>query len=220
MLQTLNTYPNLYLNPIEIPDYTIVEIYKDTIALANGLGYCIVPLGDKDNNEIKAEIANRIQNSQPVGYSNSVILAGRTNESFSNRITYVVWYQGSTVPTFPDLPKIEAPIDPKPAFDRYNKIEVTNQGAAASDVVITLSVVAVGEVSLLINDKSYSIIINKLLPNQENKVVISKDGVTFNDKNYDNFTFAGAPTLKKGVNSIAISKENVNKIKIDYVPKY
>ena len=218
MLQTLNTYPNLYFNPIDIPKYTIVEIYKDSIAQANGLGYCIVPLGDMDNDEIKTEIGTRIQNSQPTGYSNYVILAGRVNEDFDHRITYVVWYQGNTVPTYPDLPTIIVPADPLPAFDIFNKVTVTNAGAAPTDVTITLSVVAKGKIQLLINEDLYIINISKLTTNDT--LVISKEGVTLNGKEYDDFIFPKVPTLERGINTIGVSKNCVNNIKIDYVPKY
>jgi len=219
MLQTLNTYPNLYLNPIEIPDYTIVEIYKDSIALVNNLGYCIVPLGDKDNTEIKQEISNRVKSSQPTGYTNFVILAGRESESFNHRVTYVVWYTGETVPTYPELPTIETPADPAAAFNRFNEVTVVNQGVAATDLILTLTVVKAGLVEVYINDNYYSIIIDKL-PAATNLITISKTGVSYNDKNYDKFTFSAVPTLTKGSNTIKVTKENVSNLKVDYVPMY
>ena len=45
MVNTLNTYTNLQYEPVPIPAYTILEIYKETIAKSNSLGYCILPIG-------------------------------------------------------------------------------------------------------------------------------------------------------------------------------
>jgi len=44
MDNSLVMYPNLQFNPIEIPEFTLVEFYKESIAEENGLGYCIIPI--------------------------------------------------------------------------------------------------------------------------------------------------------------------------------
>ena len=214
MLTTLNTYPNLYFDAQRIPAFTVVEIYKDTIAQVNSLGYCIVPINGVS--DIKALINQRVAASAPAGYTTNVILAGRQEEGFDHRITYCVWYNGA-VPTFPEMPENPTPTSPAAPFDRFNLVTCNNLGAA-TDVTLTLSIVAPGLIELYINNDLFSIYVKKLEGNKT--LVIDKTGVNYNSKNIDSFIFSTTPCLKNGENIIKLPKDKVSNIKINYKPKY
>lgn len=220
MLQTLNTYPNLYSNPIVIPAYTIVEVYKDAITSANQLGYCIFPIKDKTKEELEQEIRTFVTNEKPTGYddNNLAILGGHETNEYDYRIVYAVWYVNSP-PDYPHTPTIIPPADPVEPFNKFNEIEINNAGSAQTDVTLTLSIVRTGMVEVKINEDIFKVNIKKLASNS-NTIIIDKNGVLFNGKKYDNYDFSSTPTLKRGINTIGVTKEHISNLKIDYNPIY
>lgn len=214
MLTTLNTYPNLYFDAQRIPAFTVVEIYKDTIAQVNSLGYCIVPINGVS--DIKALINQRVAASAPAGYTTNIILAGRQEEGFDHRITYCVWYNGA-VPTFPEAPENLTPTSPAAPFNRFNTVTCNNPGAT-TDATLILSIVNPGLIDIYINNNRFSVKIERL---EGNKIlIIDRTGVSYNNKNIDSFSFSTAPSLKNGENVIKLPKDKVNNVKINYSPKY
>ena len=219
MLQTLNTYPNRYFDPIDIPRYTVVEIYKDSIVAENTLGYCIVPLGDLDNTQIEQKIRNYIADSQPSGYTSLAMLAGRERKDYDNRVTYAVWYNGGIMPSYPERPIPVMPPELGSVFNRFNSFNIFNEGTAEANLKLTLTIEKTGLVEIYINNDLFTIQVDHI-PTQDNLLVLSKNGVTFNDKEYSVYDFPCVPTVKRGLNVVQVSKDSVSKVKVEYTPNF
>lgn len=218
-MQSLNTYPNLYYNPIKIPTYTVVEIYKNEVAENNSLGYFIIPIKDMDNNQLESAIYSRAIGSKPADCDKYIILGGREYNTYENRITYFVWYSGDTVPQYPELPELITPPPAAKPFEKYTVVSLYNQGSGDTDVTITLTVDEDGDYDFYINDDYYSFTVTKLYKNN-NKIVFTKNGVTVNDIPINTFTFSKIPTLRTGSNFIKVTKKGIKNIKCDYVPHF
>lgn len=215
MDNTLVMYPNLQFNPIKIPDFTILEIYKDTIAIESGLGYCIIPIEGLTKQEIRDKAKEKADLVQPSGYTNYTLLTGASDE-FNHKIVYAVWYQGEA-PSYPDEPEV-IELTPGQPHNIWHEIEVTNP-AAPSFITVTLTCSAFGHLEFYINDDYFAIDIDKPVSGV-NEVIISKDGVTYDGKPIDNFKMSSAPKLKAGVNYIKVNSVNISKIGIKYRQKY
>lgn len=217
-MNTIRSYENRYYNPISIPDYSILEIYKDNISQDNFLGYTIIPLKDMSPQEIETNMIDRAYELKPSGYPNLKMLYGRERKSFKNKRVFAVWYK-TTEPNYPEAPVYTEPLPPVETDYGFNTIVIENAGAADTDVQLILSTEKKGDVEVYINDDYYSIKIDKI-PRESNEITINNKGVLYNGRPYDNFTFATVPTLRKGTNKIKVSKSLVKKVKVDYTPVF
>lgn len=216
--QTLTVVNNLQYNPIEIADSCIVEVYKDGITLANALGYFIQPL--KGVGDIKATIEERVRESAPSGYTNLVILAGRDFETFAHRIVYAVWYNGDTVPTYPDAPEIHDLGEPGDPFDFYEPISVIND-SAPTDCRITLTLDRLDlPVEFYINDDHFKIDVSTQVPTDEKILVVDKTGVRYNSVPISSYEFLSVPKLKSAKNQLRINKLMIRKVKVEFAKKF
>lgn len=218
MENTLTVINNLQYNPIEIADSCVVEVYKDGITLANALGYFIQPLDGVG--DIKETIANRVRESAPSGYANLVVLAGRDFETFAHRIVYAVWYNGDTVPTYPDAPEIHDLGEPGDPFDFYEPISVIND-SAPTDCRITLTLDRLDlPVEFYINDDHFKIDVSTQVPTDEKILVVDKTGVRYNSVPISSYEFLSVPKLKSAVNQLRINKLMIRKVKVEFTKKF
>lgn len=216
MTSNLNTYANLQYNPISIPDYCVVEVYKDEIVKPNGLGYFILPIGGLTDNEIEQKIKDKVDAVD--GYTNLAILAGKNKKMYKNRIVYAVWYN-DVVPAYPNEPYVE-PIEAGKPFNPYQKIEIINEGTAASALVLEFDCLSFDEpIEFKINEKKFKIWVDNPV-SDISLVYASNKGVQYNKKLIDSFIFPSVPKLKSGINIIEVKGTNVKNLKIDYVPRY
>ena len=216
--QTLTVVNNLQYNPIEIADSCVVEVYKDGITLANALGYFIQPL--KGVGDIKATIESRVRESAPTGYANLVILAGREFEAFAHRIVYAVWYNGDTVPTYPEAPAQHDLGEPGDPFDFYEPISVIND-SAPTDCRITLTLDRLDlPVEFYINDDHFKIDVSSQVPTDEKILVIDKTGVSYNSVPINSYEFLSVPKLKSAVNQLRINRLMIRKVKVEFAKKF
>lgn len=218
MNNSLTMYNNLQYNPVEIADFCVVEVYKDEIVKTNALGYFIQPL--KDIGDPKTAIRKRVYASQPDGYSNLVILAGREFETYSHRIVYAVWYNGDVVPTYPEEPEqhdLGAPGDP---FDFYELINVINDSAPTyCRLTLTLDKLDL-PVEFYINDDYFKIDVSEQIPAEEQILIVDKTGVSYNSVPINSYEFLSVPKLKSGINQLKINRLMIREIKIDFVHKF
>lgn len=215
MDNTLVMYPNLQYNPIKIPDFTVLEIYKDSIATDKGLGYCIIPIEGLTQQQIRDAAKAKADLVQPEGYTNYTLLTGAGDE-FNHKIVYGVWYMGEA-PTYPDEPSTEV-LTPEQPHNIWHEIEVENP-SAPSFITVTLTCSALDHVEFYINNDYFAIDIDKPVSGV-NDIVINKEGVSYNGKPISNFKMTSAPKLKTGVNYIKVNCVSISKIGIKYRQKY
>lgn len=212
MVSNLNTYPNLQYNPISIPDFTVVEIYKDTVAKANSLGYCILPIEGLDNQTIEENIITKVRESAPETYSNLAIL----NEGFNRKVVYAVWYKGDA-PVYPSNEIQPALIATEP-FNVWEEVEINNPSAPAA-ISLELDCSSLDLIEFYINDNLFSIKIEN--PSEvSNIVLVDGTGVKYNNKNIATFDFPTMPKIKNGLNCLKFNKTMIKGVKIKYIPKY
>lgn len=218
MNHTLTTYNNLQYNPVEIADFCVVEVYKDEISLVNALGYFIQPLTGVE--DVKATIAARVQEKPQTGYSNLVILAGRNFDMFNRRIVYAVWYNGDTVPQYPDEPEqyeLGAPGDP---FDFYKSLEIENEGAPTY-CTITLALAKLDEpVDFYLNGDYFKIDMSGQIPTDDKILTIDKTGVSYNRTPINTYEYLAVPKLKYGTNILKVNSITISKVKVEFNQKF
>jgi hypothetical protein len=213
MDNTLVMYPNLQYNPIKIPDFTLLEIYKDTIDVSNGLGYCIIPIEGLSGQEIKDKARAKAEIVKPADKDNYILFA---DGGYDHKIIYAVWYSGD-VPTLPAEPEVMELIPNQP-HEVWHEVEVDNP-AAPSFITVTLTLTAFDNVEFYINDDYFAIDIKKPVAGV-NEVIINREGVSYNGKPIDSFKMTSAPKLKAGVNYIKAKCSNISNIGIKYRKKY
>lgn len=218
MNHTLTTYNNLQYNPVEIADFCVVEVYKDEISLVNALGYFIQPLTGVG--DVKATIAARVQEKPQTGYSNLVILAGRDFDTFSRRIVYAVWYNGDTVPQYPEEPtehELGAAGDP---FDFYKNLVIKNDGAPTY-CTITLALATTTEpIDFYLNDDYFKIDVSAQLPTKDKILVIDRTGVKYNGTPINTYESLAVPKLKFGTNYLNVNSITIDKVKVEFNQKF
>lgn len=216
MDNTLVMYPNLQYNPIKIPAFTLVEIYKDKVSKENGLGYTIIPIENLSNQEIKDIARAKAELVKPSGYSNYTLLTG-DKEEYDHKIIYAVWY-ADEVPSYPQEPDIES-LTPAQPLNIWHTVEVNNE-AAPTFVTITLTCSALDNTLEFYINNDYFAIDIKNPKDGVNEIAISKEGVSYNGKPIDSFKMTSAPKLKAGMNYIKVNSIGVSKIDIKYRQKY
>lgn len=214
MENTLNTYPNLQFNPIKIPDFTLLEIYKESIAPTNGIGYCIIPIRDKTKEEIEQEIESKAATASHEGYTKLKVLS---TGDYNHKIVYAVWYEGDE-PTYPQEPEVSV-LTPAPPLNIWKELEVENV-AAPTYITVTLTCSAFDKpLEFYINHDYFAIDIEK--PEEGvNEVIVSREGVSYNGKPIDSFKMTSAPKLKAGTNSIKVNSVGISHVGIKYRMKY
>lgn len=214
MISNINTYPNLQFNPFPIPGFTVIEIYKDTIAEDNSLGYCILPVEGLDDEQIETKVRELVEASNPGEYQNLAVL----NKGFNHKICYAVWYN-DVAPEFPEEPVPQPMPEPAAPFNVWEEIEVDNPGQT---VPLTLEITCsslVEPIGFYINDVLFSITIGKPLVG-ENIIVADRTGVSYSNKKIDTFDFPTMPVLKNGKNILKFNKTNVSAVKLKYTQKF
>lgn len=217
MDNTLVMYPNLQFNPVEIPDYTIVEIYKDSIATENGLGYAIIPIEGLTQEQIVSAAGAKAELKQPEGYVQYDILYGAEKPGFNHKIIYAVWYNAEK-PVYPPEPSIVEQTPAQP-LNIWKELEVDN-AAAPSYVTVTLTCSAFDDTLEFYINNDYFAIDIKEPKSGVNTITIGRDGVTYNDKAIDSFKMSSAPKLKAGVNYIKVKTIGISNLGIKYRQKF
>jgi hypothetical protein len=213
MTKTLNTYPNLQYDSISIQDFCIVEIYKETIAKDNGLGYCILPIEGLDNSTIEENIKERVAATMPEDATNLAILS----EGYSHKIVYAVWYS-SDKPEYPHNEPEEAIEAGVGAVEIWDSHEVSYKGATA-DLELEFTVTNPSFVDFYINNDYFKIYVEKPL-GSTHSIVVNKAGVSYNKEKISTFDFPTMPKLKNGLNCLKFNKNTTTHVEIRYVERY
>lgn len=214
MDNSLVMYPNLQFNPIEIPEFTLVEFYKESIAAQNGLGYCIIPIKGLSQEQIETEIRNKGTAVAHEGYTKFKVLS---TGDFNHKIVYGVWYE-TDEPVYPQEPEIES-LTPAAALNIWKEIEVEN-AAAPTYITVTLTCSSfVDTIEFYINKDYFAIDIKEPVDGV-NIITITKDGVVYNGNPIDSFKMTSAPKLQAGANSIKVKTIGVTNIDIKYKNKF
>lgn len=212
MNNTLVMYPNKQYNPILVPDYTLVEFYREKIHVDTDLGYCIIPLKGKGRVEIDEIIKAKANTIKPDDLSNLAILTNSKGE-LNHNIIYAVWYNAEE-PVYPPEPSVEELIPASP-HNVWETREVVNEGAPAfCEVSLTLS--SFGFIEFYINDDYFSFVAD----DPQGTAVVSNKGVFYNGKMISNFKMTAAPKLKAGVNYFKVKCIDINKMSVKYKKKF
>lgn len=219
MTNSLNTYPNLQYSAIQIPDFTVLEIYKESIAINNSLGYCIIPIANLSDKEIKDEIAAKAALAAHEGYSNCKIMAGRTYDNFNHKIVYAVWYN-DVEPQYPEIPSDTPLNEPAAPCDIWFTKEIDNPDAALGSLSIDIECSSFEEpIEFYLNDNYYKVWVNK--PVQGNNIVtVNEKGVFYNSKQIDTFEMDMPPYFDKQRNIFKIKATNALKVSYSIVYKF
>lgn len=219
MAEELNIYENLQQEPVAIGQYCVVEVYRDSISTSTAQGYFIQPLEGLVNP--KEAIEARVRKVANSGSrKNLVILAGRTYDSYNRRIVYAVWYNGTTVPTYPAKPTEPEYGDVGEGLSYFESHKFTNNGIP-TDCSITLSIVRTDiPVEFYLNDDYFKVDLAGYALTGKQEVVVDKTGVYYNSRPVDTFELIAVPTLKSGENEIRCSQLAVQNVKIDYQTKF
>lgn len=223
-MNTLNMYNNLQYNPIEIDDYTILEIYKDSIEEYNVVGYHILPIKGLTAETIGEKIAEFAAANAPEGYSSWVALPSRrapyTYQSYNHRRCYLVYYTGSDIPTYPAEPEIGEMPTPAEAFDPWHGLGLVNEGNAPTPARLSLTLTALDneEVEFYINGNKYRAW--NLTGDDGSVLTVDKLGMTWNGSPIFTFDMERVPSLIPGVNEIKVSKKNVDKVDVFYKARF
>lgn len=210
-MNTLNMYPNLQYDAIAIPKYCILEIYKDSIAEANSLGYTILNIEDKNNSQIETLIREKIAASAPSGYTQLAILAGNQTIDYANKIVYCVWYTG-TAPTYPDEPIVPT-VEAAAPLDIYITMTVSTTAPAAS-LKLTFEINnKLDYLDFYINDLYYKI--DNIT--EAGQLIIESNGEV---KLNNNIINALSIALKSGDNILKINRVNTTRVIAHFTPKY
>lgn len=219
MNNTLTFFNNLQYDPIQIDDFCIVEVYKNSISDENILGYYIQPLNGVTNP--KETIANRVKQLAAVDLDGLAILPGRELNLYSHKVVYAVFYDTNDAapiyPLMPDQVDLGTPANP---LDIYETIEIENEGTL-TDCTINLALAASAkEVEFFINDQRYFVDISNYPRLDNATMIISKNGVSYGSLPIDSFKFSKPPQLEHGVNILRVNKIMVSDIEITYTRKY
>lgn len=217
-MNTINMYPNLQYDPIEIPKYCILEIYKDSIAETNSLGYTILNIEGKSNSEIEQEIKTKVAASAPNTYTKLAILAGNTFVDYTNKIVYCVWYTGDIVPAYPEEPTITPLDSPGQQASIWEVININNPGVGTIAALQFNINNSLNKLEFYLNDVLYSIDLKDL--KSTNSINIDKGGLRVNGEYISSFSFNAMPALKSGQNVIKINKVNTTNFSLIYSPRY
>lgn len=214
MISNINTYPNLQFNPFPIPEFTVIEIYRDTIAKDNSLGYCILPIEGLDDAQIETKIRTLVDGSKPEEYQNLAVL----NKGYNHKICYAVWYT-DTAPEFPKEPSPQPMPEPAAPFNVWEEIVVDNPGQTVPLALEITCSSFTEPIGFYINDVLFSITIGKPQAGI-NVIVADRTGASYNNKGIDTFDFPTTPVLKNGRNVLKFNKTNVSAVKVRYTQKF
>lgn len=214
MNHSLTIYKNLQHNPIEIAPYAVLEIYKDSIAKANSLGYCILPLDGVT--DITTAIRNKVAGSAPSGYTDLAIMGGRVTQTYNHKRVYCVWYQG-TAPAYPDAPVVGDVREAAEPINPEQETIVTNTGANTECSIRITVREANKKAEFYINDDYYSIVLDGT---KGLVATLSKDGLRYGNSWSDAFTETAIPHLESGDNVISANKSNITNLQINYNYRY
>jgi len=215
MDNSLMMYSNLQYNPISIPDFTILELYQDSIAEATRLGYSIIPIEGLSTQEIEDKCAELAATVQPDGYTSYILLTGAEGD-FSHKIVYGVWYSGDA-PSYPSEPAVSELVAAD-SVSVWQTLEVPNSGAPAF-ASITLTLSAFDNIEFYINGDYFHITIDEPVDGVDT-VIINKSGVYYNDKAISTFEIDTLPKLQPGTNYIEVNATNITKVGIKYREQY
>lgn len=218
MNTTLKMIDNLQFDPIKIPDYCLIEFYKDSIDKNSALGFSIISIAGLTIDEIKSAIAEKVSFIVPEGYTDYVILAGRDSEEYNHKKIYVVWYKGEA-PTYPAEPEIEEPAQPAEPAAAFEEYEIFNNGGKDTPITIEFTITTFGEdIEFYLNDDFYSI--TPSLDYGTNVYIANSKGVSYQDIPIDTFKFPSIPYLMSGKNILKVKKTNVSNVNIKYTEEY
>lgn len=210
----LTMYENQQYEPLPIPNFTIVEVYQDTISPTTGLGYFIVPLTDNSQDAI----TEKIRAATPEGYTQFAVYTD--DMDLKNKVIYAVFYQGDTPPEPPAKPEFTEQVAATP-YDIYKSMEITNDGAPAYiNLTIELEETTEKEVEIdfYINKNHYLITIP--IVKGENIVTIDKDVVMYAGLPILNASIDVFPQLQHGVNVIKVNGLTIKRVIGKYQKKY
>lgn len=222
MNKTLNIYPNFQTDKIAVQDYTVMEIYKDSIAKDNSLGYWVLPIQDLTVAQIQEQIDTKLIEWLPSGYVNYITYPlDATIKDYNRSICYCIYYN-DTIPTQPKektIPAIQSPT----SFDPFTSFMVENNGSLESSIKIKITPNSGIELDNIIvfyiNENKYSVKIEDYsLPPKE--LVITREKISYDGLNIDTFEFDAPLTIHKNSNTIKFKANNLEHINISYVPKF
>lgn len=220
MQHTLTMYPNQQHNSIKINDYTILEFYKDSVSPLSRIGYYILPIEGLNLATIEEKIGNLAEQARPSGYTNYQVLPDRLGtknySSYDHRICYVVFYNGTTVPTYPAEPAIGETETPAVPFNPWNEVQVNNVGMPTYVTLsFTLDSVDGTPIVFYVNEDKF--LINVV---SAGTLKISNNGIYLNDTEITDFELSNWPYLISGMNTIKVPKKNISHLKVDYTAQY
>lgn len=210
---TLVTLPNKQYDSIEIPDYTVLELYTESVSDANYVGYYIVPIGGLSDTEIETKLKTLAGTKE--GYANFALLVSRDGKTkeYNRKRVYGVYYK-TTAPTYPEETKDVTTYTPAPQYDVYQTITVTNPGVAAP-CKLTLTVDSIDDpVELYVNNNYIA-----CKPNEIGELVID-DVARMNGAFVEDYDAFDRPTLVQGENTIKVKATNVTNVSVTYTPFY
>lgn len=211
LIHSLNTYPNQFYESVGIPNYSLLEIYKDEVAESNRLGYCILPIQGLDDLQIEEAIRTKVENSKPAGYTTLHILAGRTEASYNRRRVYCVWSEST--PSYPAATPVNVAPPSLTKFNEFNVTTINYKGSGTTPVTVKASI-TYGETVIKVGDATIQI-----KENVSGELEINQGGAFLNGQPLSSFTITSTPVLHSGVNYIKASK-NISKLNILYTEKY
>lgn len=231
MNTTLNMYDNLQYDAIPIQDYTIVEVYKDSIAEDNSLGYTILPIEGLNIDTIETKIAEIAATNLPSGYENYVVLPGRNEthdyDSYNHRVCYLIYYTSDTAPTYPDAPDIGEAIEPATAFNKWNIANIAYYGAIPSPLTLYFTVVkGCKTLEFYLRNEDYFSIPLKDFDTDTSLVVVSNEGIYQDGVELIDYEMTNYPiieptgTAAPSYNSLKVDKKWVSNVTWYFYNRY
>lgn len=208
-LNTLTTFANRQYDPIEIPDYCVLELYKDTMADDNYIGYYIVPIGGLTKDEIATKLTT-LAGTQD-GYTNFILLG---NNTYSRKRIAGVFYN-DTVPTYIEGKSTVTTQTAASALNVYQEQTVTNNGIEVPCTIIVTVTDTTNPIELYINNNYIA-----FTATETGDYTIENEVCTFGGKIIDDFGSFDTVTLKHGDNVIKVNATNVSKVQVTYTETY
>lgn len=212
MEHNLITIPNLQYEPISIPQYTVLELYKDSIIDANYVGYYIVPIEGLTKDEIKIKLLDLAGTLEDYSYVKLLVSRDETKEQFKYKRVYGVYFNEDE-PVYPDVPKVTPIETTGTLIDVWQTKEIENSGIEVP-ATIRLTVENDGDkLELYLNDNHISV------ENYSTGEVVVSSTAENNGKTIE-VSFDEIPALKSGTNIIKIKATNITKVEVNYTVAY
>lgn len=212
MEHNLTTISNLQYEAVAIPQYTVLELYKDSVLDDNYVGYYIVPIEGLTKEEIKTKLLELAGTYEGYSYVKLLVSKDETKEQFKYKRVYGVYFN-NTEPVYPTVAVQEQTIPTGTLVDVWQTNEIENGGIEVPCSIKLTAAAGDESIEFYLNNNHVSI--EKY---EAGEVVISS--IAKNNGKTIECSFDEIPTLKNGTNILKTKATNITKVEVEFTEAY